>query len=256
MSTIDSNTQAGNSNSNSNTQATSPTLPILPNGADASILGEFRPYDSQLPIPVIDGYRVAKMLYAENKKTGTKAGENSYIYVADGHLSESVILEPSNIKMILPHIRKLLETVENKYLKERHSKDKADRIMPNELGMSHLLELLATENAGARLNKEDIKEWFKSDVEAELMILIASKLGIDIAEASDKELEKVIVLCGVYKAKFLRLVVNTTSFPEAEAEALINVLDKTGASMSTIGTRFRNRLIDISKKADDLMMDL
>ena len=42
--------------------------------------GEFKPYDSQLPIADIAGSRVVKCLYQVNKKLGgKKVAENSYV---------------------------------------------------------------------------------------------------------------------------------------------------------------------------------
>ena len=82
------------------------------------ILGQFKAYDSQLPIAEIAGTRIVKCLYQVNSKTGKKMQENSYVRIPCKHLTEELIV--SSIASLSPYILSYLQELEAGMIKEEH----------------------------------------------------------------------------------------------------------------------------------------
>lgn len=204
-------------------------------------LYKFAPYDSQLPIEIGEGKRLVKCLYKENKKTGKKAGVNSYIIVPESHLSESIMVE--NAVRLAPYVSAFMQEQEDKLIKEAHIK-KTIGFSDTWLGLDKILESLDAAGQGNRLNKEKIEAWFNSDMQEPLIVAFASKMGIS-ETPTDAELNKLIEITEVYKAKFSSLASGKTVYKKDEAELLQRALEVTGLgadSENSIGSKFYKRL--------------
>ncbi len=221
---------------------------------------KYSAYDSQLPITVPEGMRLVKCLYKENRKTGTKAGENSYILVPEKHLDESVVV--AEAARLAPYVSMFLQDVEDKLIKAHHT---AGGIGFNDswLGLDKILEALEDAGQSNRLNKEKIESWYDSAVLDNLALAFSEKLGIDMTgsgelEPTEAELEKLAAVTGAYKAKFASLASGKTVYRKEEAELLQRALVVAGVDKTdSIGARFYARLEGMkAATVDNLLLAL
>ena len=227
-------------------------------GADntfpANGLLEFKEYDSQLSIPETSDSRIVKCLYQINKQTGKKAGENSYIRIPTDHISEAVISE--RIAELAPYIVGFLQDEEDKLIKAAHKTGVTSLYTPN-LTLDAIIEALESSESGSRLNKEKIAAWFDEYLANDLLLKFSEKLGVtDINAITQDQADKIETILEAYKAKFCMLASGKTSFNESDCDALINVLEKTGADSNPIGARFVIRLTKMKEKTQDALLAL
>lgn len=215
-------------------------------------INNFRPYDSALPVPSLEGYRTVKCLYKVNKATGKAAGDNSYIRVPDSITEKEVAAQ---IAELAPYIVGWLQSQEDMIVKELH-KGGATSIKPEQLGLANVLSYLESTASSSRLNGEAIAAWFLDDMRDNLAVAFADKMGLG-EEPTAAELEKLEAILSTYEAKYKSLASGKTVYRKEEAELLQKALTVTGADKTLIGTRFMNRLEQMkSATPDDLLLAL
>lgn len=218
-------------------------------GLDAQVdVNTFRPYDSQLPVPVIAGFRVVKCLYKVNPKTKVAAAENSYIRVP-AHITEEVVA--ARISELAPYLVGYLQAEEDKLIKERHIAG-LERLTPEFLTLDRVIEALESAGVSQRLNKETIEAWFTAEMYEPLMVAFADKMGVGEAP-TEEQTSKLSSILSVYKAKFGSLASGKTHYRVEEAEMLLRALEVTGAGDTLIGGKFVARL---GKMKDSTSADL
>ena len=234
------------------TQVVATTVPVA---ESREHLHTFKAYDAQLSIPVPEGERLVKCLYKTNMKKGTVAGINSYITVPESHLDEKIVIE--QVAILAPYISAYLQSVEDGLIKEHH-KNGGKGFGDSFLSLAKILESLDAAGQGSRLNKEKIESWFASDMSENLMVAFASKMSIDLAgEPSEAELDKLIQVTDVYKAKFASLASGKTHYRKEEAELLQKALEVTKVLDTPLGARFNIRLEAMKQStSNDLLMSL
>lgn len=216
-------------------------------------LGEFKAYDSQLPLADITGTRIIKCLYQKNPNTGTKAQENSYVRIPTKHLTEELILK--EIASLTPHILTWLQNLEDVAIKDSH-KNGLLNVFCDGLSLDSLVEKLEESNDGSRLNKEKVEKWFTDHLEEALAEKFLVKMGVDLELASDKDLAKLEQVLTAYKAKFASLASPKCFIQEADCVAMINVIKSCEAETSLLGSRFVTRLTKMQEKEEDLLLTL
>jgi len=215
---------------------------------------KYLPYDAQLPVNEIEGCRVVKVLYKENPKTGTKAGENSYINIPCNHLTEEVLKE--NFDRLSEFFLSYMQEQENQIIKAHH-KAGGLGFTASFLSLDKIVDYLQETGQSARLNKEKIANWFTSEMEDKLIDAFAGKLGIDIASPTDSELEKLAAITATYRAKYESLASPKVVYKKEECELLQKALNVTGADKSVIGSKFVSRLESMKNvSANDLLLGL
>lgn len=215
-------------------------------------LGEYKPYDPQLPIAEIDGTRIIKCLYQVNSKTGKKVAENSYVRISTKHLTEEIIVD--KVIELAPYILNFLEDKENEMIRNDH-KNGILNVFIASLGLDKIINKLDLDEAGSRLTKERVEVWFKAEVLDDLTILFATKLGLD-DNSSEEELEKLDMILDCYKKKFISLASNKVLIKEEDCSSMINVIKSCEAEGSLIGRRFIGKLEKMSIKKEDLLLSL
>lgn len=218
-------------------------------------LGEWKGYDSQLPITEITGTRIVKALYQVNKKTGKKLQENSYVRIPTKHLTEEIIV--SRVKELSPYILNWLQEVEALSLRDEHKKGRLN-VFCNNLTLDSLIDILEQQNEGGRLNKEKVESWFTDKLEESLTIKFAAKMGIT-EEASEEQLVKLENILKAYKTKFASLASPKCFLKEEDCFAMIAVIEACEPeeeSRSLLGSRFITRLKGMNEKEEDLLMSL
>ena len=224
-------------------------------------LGEFLPYDSQLPIKEVKDTRIVKCLYqviTSGINKGKKKGINSYTRIPSNHLTEEVII--SRVAELSPFILEWLQSVESEGIKKYHSAG-GSKVFLAGLSLDSIIETLEESSLGGRLNKEKIKEWFDEVVKPNLALLFADKLGLDtndldsnFNQANREKLEKVLEL---YSIKFQSLAGGKTFIEKADAKSMIDVIKGTEADISLLGKKFIIKLTKMHEKKEvDLLPSL
>ena len=215
-------------------------------------LGEWRAYDSQLPIAEIKGTRIVKALYQLNPKTGLKAQENAFARIPTSHLSALSVT--NELTALMPHFLAYLQTVETDMLKEEHKKGQLN-VFTEGLSLNKIINKLEATSDTARLTKVDIESWYVNEIQEPLTVLFAAKMGLDenSGEAELVRLEKVL---GAYKAKFASLASPKVFFKDADCVAMVNVINSCKAEDTSIGSRFLVKLVKMQEKEDDLLLCL
>lgn len=215
-------------------------------------INHFRPYDSALPVPAIEGYRIVKCLYKAASKSKPAEHSNSYIRVPD-HITEQAIVD--NIATLVPYFVGWMQEQENVIIKEQH-KSGVSTIEPSSLSIGAILAHLEATATGSRLNGEMIAAWFADSMRDNLAIAFAEKIGIT-DEPTEAQLTKLEAILSTYEGKYKSLASGKTAYRKEEAELLQRALEVTQAKDTLIGTRFYNRLEAMkTATADDLLMSL
>lgn len=215
-------------------------------------INHFRPYDSQLPVPELKGYRTVKVIYRENKKTGEKAGETSYIRIPD-YITEQAVAD--KLEQFMPFFVSYLQSQEDELIKQLH-KNGATEIKEGTLSLDAVLEHLENSQQSVRLNSEKIVEWFRDNMADKLADAFAEKMGVS-EEPTEAELEKLVTIVGVYEKKLASLASPKTAYRPEEAETLQKALEVTGGKDTVVGSRFYKRLEDMKTKTpEDLLLSL
>jgi len=214
---------------------------------------KFRSYDNQLTISVEEGQRVVKCLYKTNPKTGKAAGINSYILIPESHLGEDVMVE--NAAKLAPYVSAFFQSVEDKIIKENHQKG-GKGFSDAYLSLDKILNHLDEAGQGNRLNKEKIETWFSSEMQEPLIAAFAKGLGMSEVP-TDTELEKLIDITSVYKAKFASLASGKTCYRKDEAELMQKALKVTSCNDTVLGSKFYARLESMKNTtSNDLLVSL
>ena len=222
-------------------------------GIPANGMAHFKPYDSQLTIPETAGTRIIKCLYQLNKKTGKKAGTNSYIRISCDHISEEEIT--AKLPELLPHLVSFLQGEEDKIIKELHRKGQTNLLLST-LSLDKIIESLEESDSG-RLNGAAINEWFDSFVAPSLLSLLAAKLAISLDDANENELVKIETILNAYKNKFAMLASPKTRFIESDRASLSNCLEKVFPNDDNlIARKFTVRLVKMAEKKDEVLLSL
>lgn len=216
-------------------------------------LGEFKPYDSQLPITELEGTRIVKCLYQVSPKTGKKLQENSYVRIGTNHLTEELIV--SRIAELSPYVLGWLQELESGRIKEFHKKGML-KVYNDLLSLDLLIEELEKKEIGSRLNKEMVEAWFDSALATTLLSMFCDKLQLDIDSLEPAAEEKLAKILGAYKAKFASLASPKTYLKEEDCTSMQQVIEACEAENSLIGSRFIARLEKMKEKEDTLLLAL
>ena len=219
-------------------------------------LGDFKPYDSQLPLADIEGTRIVKCLYQKNPKTNKKAQENSYVRLPVKHLTEELIVE--RITELTPYVLAYLQEQENDMIRADH-KAGLLRVYCEALSLDKIIDRLEEKEEGARLNKDKIEAWFATHLYDSLAVKFASKLAPNAKpeELEEEQLVKLQMILDAYKKKFASLASGKSFVKEEDCISMIRCIQSVDeAAQSLIGKRFIARLEGMSKKEEDLLMSL
>lgn len=215
-------------------------------------LGEFKPYDSQLPVADIAGTRIVKCLYQKSKDTKKETKANAYVRIPCKHLTEELIVE--RIADLTPYILDFLQTKEDEVIKENH-KNGILNVFTASLSIDSLIDYLEEKGEGARLNKDKIEKWFKDSLYTSLLEQFAAKMMIT-ENSNETELIKLETVINAYKKKYVSLASGKTYIKEDDCKAMIAVIVKCEAQETLLGKRFINRLEQMNKKTDELLLSL
>ena len=219
---------------------------------DTTELYQFRLYDPQLPIEVLEGQRLVKCLYKTPKGKTKPSHPNEYVLVPTAHLADSVLRE--NSERLLPYISAFLRAEEDRLIKEAHKKQ-SKGFGASWFSLDKILAALDEAGKSGRLKKEDIENWFMQYMYEPLEVAFAEKLGLT-EESSKEELLKIETIVETYKARLASLASGKVWYKEADKEALLRALEVTGVAATEIGTKLQHRLEGMKEQQEDLIAAL
>jgi hypothetical protein len=215
-------------------------------------MGQWKQYDSQLPIAEIKGTRITKALYKTNNKTGKIAGVNSYARIPTKHLTLETVVEYAD--KLAPYVLDYLQSIETLMLKAQHTAGQLN-IFTDGLSIDRLINKLDESSENSRLSKVDIEAWFDASIAETLTVLFADKMGIN-EDSEQPIIDKLEKKINAYKAKFASLAAPKPFIKEADCIALISVIEKCEVDENTrslLGSRFITKLADMHKDNDDIL---
>ena len=202
----------------------------------------FEAYDPKAPVTTSEkDYRIAKVMYKRNNKTGKIAGANSCLIIPA--MDETSIM--SHLGELMPHFRSFLEAEQDKMIKEAHLKS-VSFVSPVDIDIKSIVQFLESESVSGRMNKELIELWFTTHLQESLTLLFADKLGMTIERYQD-ETSKLYLTVQVYKNLFTKMASNTVSYQKPEAEKLLQAIEVCEVSGDDLVT------IKIKEKLDKMI---
>jgi len=205
----------------------------------------FEPYSPKAPVTAIEGYRVAKVMYKTNSKTGNIAGENSCLIVP--HVTEDMIVD--NVDRLIKHFVGMLEAEQDKIIKGLHL-EAVSFVEPDKINVDAIIAALEAVAVSGRINKEMIEVWFSEEIEETLLELVAAKKGTTIDN------EGVRLLGKNYKNSFSKMASNTTQYQPEQARILRDCLDKCCSDEgNSITIKLKAKLDKMINPVDVMMLD-
>lgn len=98
-----------------------------------------------------------------------------------------------NIDSLLPHIKQMIQDVQDKVIKSLYesSEGQLSSVSDEEISVKACIGFLEAESEGGRLTRESVLAWFKGELEDNLTVYIAEKLGFnDPSEGQMKQIEQ------------------------------------------------------------------
>lgn len=248
-------------NMNTSTQSTNTiTNPTILNtrGQDANGSYIFLDYDSKAPVSEA-GFRTIPLLYKMNPKTKVAAASNACMLVEP--LADEDIL--ANMDSLLAYVKGFLETKQNEIAKVAHVAGLGE-LTKDSLGITGIIEFLASTRTSTRLNKDIISAWFAEEMQDSLSILFAEKLGFtaESIEADSSQVDKIALYVDVYKGKFLALASNLTTHSVEDATKLLDAMSKCISSdspdspVNEITSKIIEKLTKMKDTSSTLMMEI
>lgn len=237
-----------------NTDELATSIQSVIRGTDNNGNYQFMDYNPKAPVtPNKEGYRVAKLMYKVNPKTGKAAADNACLIVP--HITESEVRE--NIDSLIKHVVTMLESEQDKIIRSYHL-DKVSFVEPSQIDIPAIITALETVAVSGRLNKDMITVWFDQYILNELTTLCADNLGLtaDTLETAlaDKE-SRLNLMLKAYKDMLVKLASNTTIYQPPQAEKLLKaielcVADSEEAKADTVTVRLMDKLSNQMKPVD------
>lgn len=152
-------------------------------------------------------------------------------------------------------IAEYLMDVQNKIVRERVEANAA-HITSEEISIAGCIEWLEQNNESGRLTKESVGQWFVDNIETELAVVLADKLGVSNVP-TDAENKQIMAVVNTFKDKVSSLAGGKTSYEPKLCESLIKAIAMAPAG-DALAVRFTARLEKMiaESKAGINLMDM
>lgn len=145
----------------------------------------------------------------------------------------------NNIQALVPHINEYLMGVQDKIVREKVDGG-SKHIAMSDINISAIVEYLESNNESGRLTKESVAKWFDENIQDNLAVVLAEKLGVS-ETPSDKESAQIMAVITTFKDKVSSLAGGKTSYEPKMCDSLIKCLELAPAG-DALSIRFVNRL--------------
>lgn len=194
----------------------------------------------------LNGQRLAKVGYKTTKKNPAKLKS---VCVSVPMIQPEVIL--ANAEILVPYVRMMLEDTQDKVIRALYEgKNGAlTSVDDSEIDIQACIGFLELERTGGRLTREQIEQWFDSDLSDPLMVVLAEKLGFTGDELTDAQTQAVEKHLKGYREVFASLAGGKTFLQPNQIQGLRNAL-KFAEPESEMVTRLNTRLDNMEKKPE------
>jgi len=236
---------------NTSEMATPSTAPVVTGNN-----GEWRDYDSQLPIADKDGTRVVTVCYKQTaamKASGKDARNNVYTRIPTPHLTEATVVDAAS--ELAPFVLAYLRSVEDETIRKAH-KDGQSSIYCEGLSLAKLMGTLEEAGNGGSIDAEQITEWFTTNMSERITQLICDKLDTDPSDLTGESLAKVSAVVDGYLSAFISLASGKTQMPVAQRTRLATAMEVCSVTDTLMGQRFTKRFAKMLAKEEEALSAL
>jgi hypothetical protein len=190
----------------------------------------------------LSGQRLAKVGY---KKTDKCPNPLPSICVSVPPIE---ISEDSAVRLI-PYMQAYLSDVQDKIIRNLYetSEGTLSSVSDEEISVDACIAYLESESTGGRLTKEYLETWFTQNLEDNLSVVIAEKLGYDLSTP-----EQIAIVSGhvkTYKDLISSLSGGKTVLAYDQINGVLRALEVCSVD-DEISTKLNNRLIGMKKKIE------
>ena len=172
----------------------------------------------------LSGQRLSRCLYKPDRKTGIQKYPSVCVSVPELELE----LDEQTIEKLAPHILGLIEGAQDKILKSLYEsgKGKLSSISNEDISLNACIAYLELEASGGRLTKEFLNAWFNENVQDNLAVVIAEKMGM--SDPSEKDWEVVGKKVNGYRDMLSALSGGAVVYSVGQCSALLKALEIAG----------------------------
>jgi hypothetical protein len=191
----------------------------------------------------LSGQRLAKIGY---KDRGERKAKYSSIAVSVPILADANIEDA--VSRIIPHIRGLFENAQDGIIRSLY--ESADGTLRNvsddEICIDACINFLDAERNGSRLTKELIESWFTAEVQDNLSVVIAEKLGFGAdGDLNEEQTQVVNKHVKAYKDILSMLAGGRTVLEPKQLQACERAIELASSDNSDVATKLRARIDSI-----------
>ena len=185
----------------------------------------------------LTGQRLVRVMYKPDRKT--KIQKYQSVCVSVPQITEP--LDCDTLDKLNPYILNLLREGQDKIVKSMYEAKNGDlsSISDEDISLSSIIQFLENENTGGRLTKEFLISWFNENVQDNISIVIAEKLGLD--NPSDKDWEKINKSVNGYRDMLSSLSGGAVMYSRGQCTALLKCLEVGGVD-DDVNKKLVNRL--------------
>lgn len=190
----------------------------------------------------LTGQRLAKVGY---KSTKANPAKYPSICVSVPPISTQEITD--NISALIPAIKNMLANAQDGVIRGLYegSDGTLSSVSDNEISVLACVGFLESESSGGRLTKEGIENWFSGNLEDNLSVIIAAKLGFDMS--TDEQMIVIGKHVKGYKDLLSSLSGGKTILQPVQISSLKKVLDLVSVE-DDMSEKLRTRLIAMENK--------
>lgn len=202
----------------------------------------------------LTGQRLAKIGYKKSKDNPNPA--KSICVSVPQIVVDQISAE--QIQSLMPHLISVLENAQDGIVRSLYeSRDcdiaKFSSVSDEEISVNACIAFLNAESSGGRLTKEWIEHWFVQNVEDNLTVVIAEKLGFtEITEDNQVVIDKHL---NAYRELMKSLGGNKISLNKAQISGLRRAIEISSVEDET-AKKLTAKLNDVEKSAEELLLNL
>jgi hypothetical protein len=189
----------------------------------------------------MQGQRLAKVGY---KDRGENKAKFPSIAISVPFIDPTEL--ESNFKRLLPHFGTFLEGVQDSVIRSLHESSGGTlrEVSDDDIGITACLNYLEAASGGTRLSAETIRAWFVSDLQDNLSVMIAEKLGFE--EMSPGQMEVIAKKLHAYAETFCMLAGKSVSWPDGKLKSLKTAVDL--AADSELTAKITRKITELAEK--------
>ena len=165
------------------------------------------------------------------------------------------MVSPENLQQLLPYIGTMLENAQDGIVRTLYESSNGvkNTIHDDEIGFSAILGYLENEKSGGKLSAEKVAKWFTEQIEENLIVVFADKLGFTSDDLTENQLAVINKHIAGNRDLLCSLTGHKVILQENQINGLRRVLEL-AVDRDNVWSQLSSKLNDQSAKSADLMM--